>query len=128
MVDEITKKKRGPKKGSGGRPPYKRDEGKAQLVSLFIGTGCKLEAIAYSFGISDETLIKYYGPEIAKGRELNELFWVGSLAAAARRGSVEAIKFALARRFGWVEKTHLVVEDNGEDGIIFDVTKPAVSD
>ena len=111
----------------GGRPNHKRDEKRAFEIALFLGTGCKLEAVAYYFGISVNTLKKHYPSEVAMGRELNELFWVGSLAAAAKKGSVEAIKFALSRKFGWTEQHTLTVND-GEDGIIFDCSREPIRD
>lgn len=111
----------------GGRPSYKRDTDRAFEVALFLGTGCKLEAVAYYFGISVNTLKKHYPNDVAMGRELNEIFWVGSLAAAAKKGSVDAIKFALSRKFGWTEKHTLTVND-GEDGIIFDCFREPIRD
>lgn len=111
----------------GGRPSYKRDTDRAFEVALFLGTGCKHEAVAYYFGISVNTLKRHYPNEVAMGRELNEIFWVGSLAAAAKKGSVDAIKFALSRKFGWTEKHTLTVND-GEDGIIFSCDKAPARD
>lgn len=127
-VNSKVKKKPGPRKGEWGRPPYKRDETVAFQVALFVGTGCKLEAIAYRFKISVETLKKYYKPEIEEGSAINELFWVGSLAAAARKGNVSAIQFALARKYGWMERTEVRMVDDGEDGIIFDTNKQPATD
>ena len=94
---------------------------------MFLGTGCRLEAVAYYFGISVNTLKKHYPNEVAMGRELNEIFWVGSLAAAAKKGSVDAIKFALSRKFGWTDKHTLTVNDV-EDGIIFDCSREPIRD
>lgn len=67
----------------GGRPSYKRDTDRAFELALFLSTDCKLEAVAYYFGISVNTLKKHHRNEAAMGRELNEIFWVGSLAPAA---------------------------------------------
>jgi hypothetical protein len=94
---------------------------------LFLGTGCKLEAVAYYFGISVNTHQKHDPNGVAMGRQLNEIFWVGSLAAAAKKGSVDAIKFALSRKFGWTEKHTLTVND-GEGGIIFDGSREPIRD
>lgn len=127
-VNSQPKKKPGPHKGEGGRKPYKRDEASAFQVALFVGTGCKIEAVAHRFGISPATLRKYYAEEIEQGQAINELFWVGSLAAAARKGNVSAIQFALARKFGWVERTEVRMVDDGEDGIIFDTNKQPATD
>ncbi len=123
MSETATTKRR---KSRGGRPQHQRDEARASEIALFLGTGCKLEAVAYNMKISVNTLKKHYPNEVAMGRDLNELFWVSSLAAAARGGSVEAIKFALSRKFGWTERHNLAFLD-GEDGIIFDSCRAPVS-
>lgn len=102
-----------------GRPPHQRQEAIAHMVALFSACGIPHEAIATRFGFSVPTLYKHYRPELLHGREINEMFWVSSLAQAARKGKVDAIKFALERKFGWIEHKSLSVFD-GESGIIFD--------
>jgi hypothetical protein len=119
-----------------GRPPgtsgpeyghYERSESIAQMVSLFVAMGVPHRVVAQRFNLSYESLIKYYRPEVLHGRELNEMFWIGSLANAARKGKVDAIKFALERKFGWVEKSVVTIND-GESGIIFSGDRPTAID
>lgn len=109
------------------RPAIERQESIAQMVALFSAMGISQEAIAQRFGISKPTLTKLYRPELCHGKELNEMFWIGSLANAARKGKVEAIKFALERKFGWIEKSQVTIND-GESGIIFSGDRPPARD
>lgn len=110
-----------------GRPPAERQESVAQMVALFVAMGISQEAIAERFGMSKPTLLKLYSPEVIHGREINEMFWIGSLASAARKGKVEAIRFALERKFGWIEKSQVTIND-GESGIIFSGDRPPARD
>lgn len=109
-----------------GRPPIERNEAIAQMVALYTAVGISQEAIALRFNMAVQTLVRLYRSEIVAGREINEMFWVGQLASAARKGKVDAIKFALERKFGWSETKTLNLTD-GESGIIFDGNRqPAI--
>lgn len=110
-----------------GRSPIERQESIAQMVALYTAMGISQEAIAQRFSISKPTLTKLYLPELCHGKEINEMFWIGSLANAARKGKVDAIKFALERKFGWIEKSQVTIND-GESGIIFSGDRPPARD
>ena len=110
-----------------GRPPIQRNEAIAQMVALYTACGISMEAIAHRFNMADQTLTRLYRSELVAGREINEMFWVGQLASAARKGKVDAIKFALERKFGWTETKHINLTD-GESGIIFDGNRQPAQD
>ena len=110
-----------------GPKPMERQESIAQMVALYTAMGISQAAIAQRFSMSAPTLKRLYLPELCHGKEINEMFWIGSLANAARKGKVDAIKFALERKFGWIEKSQVTIND-GESGIIFSGDRPPARD
>jgi hypothetical protein len=76
--------------------------------------GITHDQIAAIVGISDETLRKYYRPELDLGRSKTVARVADRLVEVAEAGDVQAQKFFLSARGGWSEKQQL--EHSGKDG------------
>ncbi len=103
----IVKKKR-------GRPPYLvTADTRKQVYNLSI-VGTRYEDIALVLGISDDTLTKYYKPELEKGRIEANAAVAGTLFEKAKQGDTSSMIFWLKTRAQWSEKN--TTELTGEGG------------
>lgn len=122
--------KPGPKPGAenAGRPRAMRNNIDAVRVAMWVALGHSQEAMARRLGMSRDTLRTLYDFEIEFAHQEAEEFWQHRLIVAAMKGHVGATQFVLERKFGWSAQSRVVVEDNGEDGIIFDDDKQPSED
>ena len=82
----LVKKKR-------GRPPYLvTADTKKKVFDLSI-VGTRYEDIALVLGISDDTLVKYYKPELEKGRIEANAAVAGTLFEKAKQGDTSSMIF-----------------------------------
>jgi len=103
----LVKKKR-------GRPPYLvTADTRKQVYNLSI-VGTRYEDIALVLGISDDTLVKYYKPELEKGRIEANAAVAGTMYSKAMTGDVGAMMFWLKTQAQWSEKN--TTELTGEGG------------
>ena len=103
----LVKKKR-------GRPPYLvTADTKKKVFDLSI-VGTRYEDIALVLGISDDTLVKYYKPELEKGRIEANAAVAGTLFEKAKQGDTSSMIFWLKTRAQWSEKN--TTELTGEGG------------
>lgn len=106
-----------PERNKGGRPPYRRDERTARQVEAMVGYGLPIAAIGMVIGVSENTLRKYYGDEIAVGATKAIAKVIESLfrkATGDGQGAVTAAIFWAKTRCGWKETN--VNEMSGLDG------------
>jgi len=97
-----------------GRPPHVKTEENAERVEALCAYGMDHVTIAKMFGISHDTLTKYYRDELDIGKSKVVEQVANSLKLNAMYGDVQAQKFFLSSRAGWAEKqTH---EVSGKDG------------
>lgn len=97
-----------------GRPPHVKTEEIAERVEHLCAYGMDHTMIARMFGISHDTLTKYYRDELDVGKSKVVEQVANSLKRNAMSGDVQAQKFFLSSRAGWSEKqTH---EVSGKDG------------
>ena len=97
-----------------GRPPHVRTQEIADRVEHLVAYGMDHVTIAKMFGISHDTLAKYYREELDVGKAKVVEQVANSLKRNAMHGDVQAQKFFLSSRAGWSEKqTHEVGGVNG---------------
>lgn len=93
------------------------DKTRAQVEAL-AAYGIKHDAIAAIVGVSDETLRKYYRPELDLGLAKVTAQVANSLvkkAVSDRSDSVAAAKFFLQSQAGWRERSEQTVRNNLAD-------------
>ena len=103
----LVKKKR-------GRPPYLVTADTRKKVFDLSIVGTRYEDIALVLGISDDTLTKYYKPELEKGRIEANAAVAGTLFEKAKQGDTSSMIFWLKTRAQWSEKN--TTELTGEGG------------
>ena len=103
----LVKKKR-------GRPPYLVTADTQKKVFDLSIVGTRYEDIALLLGISDDTLVKYYKPELEKGRIEANAAVAGTLFEKAKQGDTSSMIFWLKTRAQWSEKN--TTELTGEGG------------
>jgi len=97
-----------------GRPPHLvTADTRKQIYNLSI-VGTRYEDIALVLGISDDTLTKYYKPELEKGRIEANAAVAGTLFEKAKQGDTSSMIFWLKTRAQWSEKN--TTELTGEGG------------
>lgn len=95
-----------PEKPQGGRPPHERSTNIARQVKALAAMGVPDMDIAVVVGLSEPTMRKYYGPELATGgieataKVAQSLF---NQATSADKPNVAAAIFWLKCRAGWRE-------------------------
>ena len=91
-------------KRSGGRPAHQPTQKDRQMVEVLAGYAIPSEKIALVIGITQTTLRKHYGAEIARGSAVVEAKLAGNLlrlAGGSDGTALKAIMFSLQCRFGW---------------------------
>ena len=103
-----------PSKKKRGRPAHLVTATTQNQVYELSKVGTRYIDIAFILGINDDTLVKYYKPELEKGRiEANAVIG-NTLYEKARQGDTASMMFWLKTRAGWSEKN--VTELTGEGG------------
>lgn len=99
---------------SGGRNPHApTDESRAQVAAM---VACGLDDIQIAFVLKCDPreVREHYKMEMEHGRALTNAQVGAALLRAAIKGSVDAQKFWLERRAGWVAPKALPPEEEGE--------------
>lgn len=98
-----------------GRPAHEPTDTTRRQVEMLKGLLLKDDEIAAVIGICDETLRKYYGPELATGKA-KVVAQVGNALVRRALGdgpdAVNAAKFYLERAGEWTQR----IEASGKDG------------
>jgi len=84
---------------------YKPTDADRIFVSRSVKAGATLLEIAACLNIHDDTLRKHYRYEIKTAKGMLKTSAIGVLEDALQDGSLDAAKFILSRRCGWVEKS-----------------------
>lgn len=87
-----------------GRPPHRPTPKDRLNVEVLAGFAIPTEKIAKVIGIDQNTLLKHYAPEIARGGATVEANLVKNLlrlAGGSDGTALKAIMFSLQCRFGW---------------------------
>ena len=106
-LKELPKKK-------AGRPRHQVLATTRNEVYELSKVGTRYEDIALVLGISDDTLVKYYKPELDKGRIEANAAVAGTLFEKAKQGDTSSMIFWLKTRAQWSEKN--TTELTGEGG------------
>lgn len=96
------------------RVEYKPNEQDRLFVERAVMAGSRIEDIAASLNMHDDTLRKYYRFEIMTSRERLKCDAVRVICDSLQDGSLDAAKYVLARVAGWTEK--IKSEVSGPDG------------
>ena len=103
-----------PKEKKRGRPAHLVTATTQNQVYELSKVGTRYIDIAFILGINDDTLVKYYKPELEKGRiEANAVIG-NTLYEKARQGDTASMMFWLKTRAQWSEKN--TTELTGEGG------------
>lgn len=105
---------RRPRKRLAGRPPHRPTPRNREAVMLLIGAGITEGAIAFTLGIDDKTLRKYYRAELDAGAGVANGHAARAVFKSFKR-DWRAAAFWLARRAGWRETSHL--DHTGAGGV-----------
>jgi hypothetical protein len=97
-----------------GRPPYKPTDADREFVDRAVMAGSRINDIADSLNITDDTLRKHFRYEITTARERLKGQAVRVMMDSLADGSLDAAKFVLARVAGWAEKQQ--VDHKSSDG------------
>lgn len=97
-----------------GRPAHLPTATTRTTVYELSKVGTRHEDIAFMLSISDDTLRKYYKPELEKGRIEANAVIAGTLYEKARQGDTASMMFWLKTRAQWSEKH--TTELTGEGG------------
>ena len=97
-----------------GRPAHLATATTRTTVYELSKVGTRHEDIAFMLSISDDTLRKYYKPELEKGRIEANAVIAGTLYEKARQGDTASMMFWLKTRAQWSEKH--TTELTGEGG------------
>ncbi len=84
-----------PVKKKRGRPAYLATADTRKKVFDLSIVGTRYEDIALVLGISDDTLVKYYKPELEKGRIEANAAVAGTLLEKAKQGDTSSMIFWL---------------------------------
>ena len=103
-----------PAKRKVGRPAHLKTVDTQKKVFELSTVGTRYEDIALVLGISDDTLTKYYKPELEKGRIEANAAVAGTLFEKAKQGDTSSMIFWLKTRAQWSEKN--TTELTGEGG------------
>ena len=103
-----------PVKKKVGRPAHLKTADTQKKVFELATVGTRYEDIALVLGISDDTLTKYYKPELEKGRIEANAAVAGTLFEKAKQGDTSSMIFWLKTRAQWSEKN--TTELTGENG------------
>ena len=103
-----------PVKKKVGRPAHLKTADTQKKVFDLATVGTRYEDIALVLGISDDTLTKYYKPELEKGRIEANAAVAGTLFEKAKQGDTSSMIFWLKTRAQWSEKN--TTELTGEGG------------
>jgi hypothetical protein len=103
-----------PVKRKVGRPAHLKSVDTQKKVFDLATVGTRYEDIALVLGISDDTLVKYYKPELDKGRIEANAAVAGTLFEKAKQGDTSSMIFWLKTRAQWSEKN--TTELTGEGG------------
>ena len=103
-----------PVKKKVGRPAHLVTADTQKKVFKLSTVGTRYEDIALVLGISDDTLTKYYKPELEKGRIEANAAVAGTLFEKAKQGDTSSMIFWLKTRAQWSEKN--TTELTGEGG------------
>ena len=103
-----------PVKKKVGRPAHLKTADTQNQVYKLSTVGTRYEDIALVLGISDDTLTKYYKPELEKGRIEANAAVAGTLFEKAKQGDTSSMIFWLKTRAQWSEKN--TTELTGEGG------------
>jgi hypothetical protein len=103
-----------PVKRKVGRPAHLKSLDTQKKVFDLATVGTRYEDIALVLGISDDTLVKYYKPELEKGRIEANAAVAGTLFEKAKQGDTSSMIFWLKTRAQWSEKN--TTELTGEGG------------
>ena len=103
-----------PVKKKVGRPAHLKSLDTQKKVFDLATVGTRYEDIALVLGISDDTLVKYYKPELEKGRIEANAAVAGTLFEKAKQGDTSSMIFWLKTRAQWSEKN--TTELTGEGG------------
>jgi hypothetical protein len=103
-----------PVKRKVGRPAHLKSVDTQKKVFDLATVGTRYEDIALVLGISDDTLVKYYKPELEKGRIEANAAVAGTLFEKAKQGDTSSMIFWLKTRAQWSEKN--TTELTGEGG------------
>jgi hypothetical protein len=103
-----------PVKRKVGRPAHLKSLDTQKKVFDLATVGTRYEDIALVLGISDDTLVKYYKPELEKGRIEANAAVAGTLFEKAKQGDTSSMIFWLKTRAQWSEKN--TTELTGENG------------
>jgi hypothetical protein len=93
-----------------GRPAHVKTEENAQRVEQLCAYGMDHVTIAKIFGISHDTLTKYYRDELDVGKAKVVEQVANSLKQNALNGDTQAQKFFLSSRAGWSESSQQKVD------------------
>lgn len=93
-----------PKRPTRGRPPHEPTETTRKLVAELRAFGAPHEYIAERLGIGDDTLVKYYKPELARALETANIKMAQTLYRKALQGDNVCMLFWLKCKAGWREK------------------------
>ena len=103
-----------PKVRKRGRPAHLATATTRNQVYELSKVGTRYEDIAFMMSISDDTLVKYYKPQLEKGRIEANAVIAGTLYEKARQGDTASMMFWLKTRAQWSEKN--TTELTGEGG------------
>ena len=103
-----------PVKKKVGRPAHLKTADTQNQVYKLSTVGTRYEDIALVLGISDDTLTKYYKPELEKGRIEANAAVAGTLFEKSKQGDTSSMIFWLKTRAQWSEKN--TTELTGEGG------------
>ena len=95
-----------------GRPPHLPNEDTRKQVYDLSSVGTTYEDIAKVLGISHDTLVKYYRPELDRGRIDANAIIAGTLFKEAQSGNTSAMIFWLKTRARWKEVTQHEISGN----------------
>ena len=107
MTDQKQPKKRGPKPGHGGRPPFKPTDEERKQVGQMVAVGIPQEQIAMVIrdGIDLKTLTKHFKKEIRESKVLANAKVGGTLFNKIMNGDTTAAIFWAKTQMGWKETT-----------------------
>lgn len=90
-----------------GARTYKRSENDLSEVQRYKAVGVSNEQIASALGISHETLVKNYGPELELGLSKANAAMAGALYRNGMAGNIAAQIFWLKTKAGWRDMENL---------------------
>jgi len=103
------------KKSKAGRPAFKPTDAMRKQVESLSGFGLPQEQIASMLGLSDDTLRKYFEPELLKGKAEANSKIAQTLFNKATGGDTTALIFWAKTQLRWKEtdKLEITGKDDG---------------